>query len=136
MNHTISFDEQGAQKLAEQFKKHGYLDRLKKEILSSKLEQDTDSADTKTFEDSVKEQVKSMVKEMVREDENLIFKNRGTTTALIESKMLKDYKLLEDNQSGIDIKNYIEEKLKNPKMHDDIRKNVENLYDEKGVPGS
>ncbi|CAB4254538.1 similar to Saccharomyces cerevisiae YBR258C SHG1 Subunit of the COMPASS (Set1C) complex, which methylates histone H3 on lysine 4 and is required in transcriptional silencing near telomeres [Maudiozyma barnettii] len=132
MDNSVTFDEQEAQELAEQFKKQGYLDKLKRDILSNQLEKDVGSTDPITFEDSVKEHVKLMVNKMVMEDENLIFKNRGTTTALIETKMLKDYyKMLDGGPDRIDITNYIKEKLKDQNMHNNIRQSIEHLYNEK-----
>lgn len=132
MSTAVEYDDQDAVKLAELFKKQGHLDKLKNEILRSKLANSEDSEDSQTFEETVKKAVAETVKQMVSEDENMIFKNRGTTSALIETRVLKDeYAVLKNDQSGTDIQKFISENLRDGKLKEEIRNKLIKLQDEK-----
>lgn len=132
MSNSVEYDEQDAVKLAELFKKQGHLDKLKNEILRTKLEDSKDSQISQTFDETVKKTVTETVKQMVSEDENMIFKNRGTTSALIETQVLKDeYVMLKNDQIGIDIQKFISEKLTDDSLRDEIRNELCKLQDEK-----
>lgn len=132
MSTAVEYDDQDAVKLAELFKKQGHLDKLKNEILRSKLANSEDSEDSQTFEETVKKAVAETVKQMVSEDESMIFKNRGTTSALIETRVLKDeYAVLKNDQSGTDIQKFISENLRDGKLKEEIRNELIKLQDEK-----
>ncbi|KAM3159981.1 COMPASS component SHG1 [Lachancea thermotolerans] len=86
--------------LADEFKKRGYFDEAKNGILAGPIQESS----TTTLEQFIKDRVTSVVAEMVNEDESLIFKNRGSTTALIEGQLLKDgYEKLNTESIQIDV---------------------------------
>ena len=81
----------------------------------------------------LRDRVASVVKEMVNEDEDLIFKNRGLTSALIESQLVKDnYSKLNnknDDNYGNDARKfeldaYIHSKLQDPELLEMIKKQL------------
>lgn len=114
-----------ARKLADEFKKEGHFDRLKHDILSQPLHQDDSSS---TVEQAVRAKVNAVVKRMVEEDENLIFKNRGTTSALIESQIFKDgYKDLSEGNDGLNVEEYIQEKLNEPALRDQLKERLDEM---------
>lgn len=116
-----------AKELAELFKKQGYFDKLKNDILSKDITQEESKV---KFDELVKEEVANAVKEMVNRDENLIFKNRGTTSALIETQFLKDdYNMLNENGKGIDIEEFIKENVSDIEIRQDILKVLQSLQD-------
>ena len=131
----VEYDDQDAVKLAESFKKQGYLDKLKNEILRTKTENSGDAQMSQTFEEAVKKTVAETVKQMVSENENMIFKNRGTTSALIETQVLKDeYAMLRNDQIGIDIQKFISDKIMDNGLKEEIGNALNQLQDKKETP--
>lgn len=125
-------DQDEAVLLAELFKKQGYLDKLKNEIITKHITNPNDATKSITFEDAVKEEVKRTVRSMVENDENLIFKNRGTTTALIETRISKDdYQLLRGEASGIDIHNFVKENIQNTDVSEGVLRTLTDLMEKK-----
>lgn len=117
-----------ARKLADQFKREGYLDKLKQEILSKEWDQNNSN---KTVEQIIRTKVSTVVKNMVNEDENLIFKNRGSTSALIEAQLFKEgYKKLTDNDDGIKLDEYMHSTLHDPMLIEQIEKNLELMLED------
>ena len=128
-------DVNKAEKLAELFKKQGYFDKLRNNILSQELGQHLD--DTKeqntSFEEAIQKRVAMVVKDFVSRDENLIFKNRGTTSALLEAQIIKDnYKKLGEGDDGIDIERIIQKSLQSPDTINEIKNTLNKLADELG----
>ncbi|CCF57427.1 hypothetical protein KAFR_0C04370 [Kazachstania africana CBS 2517] len=120
-------DTDEAYLLAEKFKKQGYFDKLKQDILTESIDGNGDE----TLEKKIKETVTDIVKNMVNEEEELIFKNRGTTSALIESKILMDnYKMLSENKEPLNVEKTIKEALQNANLSDDIKATLEKLLDD------
>ncbi|KAG0667939.1 hypothetical protein C6P45_005214 [Maudiozyma exigua] len=135
MSNVVEYDDQDAVKLAESFKKQGYLDKLKNEILRTKTETSGDVQMSQTFEEAVKKTVAETVKQMVSENENMIFKNRGTTSALIETQVLKDeYAMLRNDQIAIDIQKFISDKLIDNGLQEEIENELNKLQDKKENP--
>ncbi|CDO95304.1 unnamed protein product [Kluyveromyces dobzhanskii CBS 2104] len=99
-----------ANDLAEAFKKEGHLDSLKKEILSQNVQ------DNINLEEFIKSRVRELVSDKVREDESLIFKNRGTTTALLEGQLFKE------GFKNINLPTIDAEKLLNDSLNDEALK--------------
>ncbi len=121
-----------AVELAELFKKHGYLDKLKNEIITKHINDPNDETKTMTLEEAVKQEVKRVVHNMVKEDETLIFKNRGTTTALIETQISKDnYQLLHNDTSGIDIHNFVKDSIQHEESSNSIMEHLKELMENK-----
>ena len=97
---------------------------------------------SESFEQALRKRVASTVKEMVNEDEELIFKNRGLTSALIESQLVKDNylklgsKMEGDNGDGekkFDLDVYVRSKLQDPKLLEMIKGQLQetlNSYEE------
>lgn len=103
-----------AKYLAETFKKEGHLDSLKNEILSQNVEGDI------SLDEFIKSRVRDLVRDRVNEDESLIFKNRGTTTALLEGQLFKDgFKSL--NTSNIDVEKLLSDSLDDATTRQKIR---------------
>ncbi|KAH9200056.1 complex proteins associated with Set1p component shg1-domain-containing protein [Zygosaccharomyces rouxii] len=91
------YNADDARKLADEFKREGYFDQLKRDILTQKHDNDE-----LPLEQSIRNNVASVVRKMVTDDENLIFKNRGSTSALIEAQLFKQgYKRLGEGEDGI-----------------------------------
>ncbi|SCV05166.1 LANO_0H01508g1_1 [Lachancea nothofagi CBS 11611] len=105
-----------AVKLADDFKKRGYFDEAKNNILCKAVE----GSESVTLEDFVRDRVSTVVSEMVKEDESLIFKNRGSTSALIEGQLLKnDYDRL--STDSVDIRSLLQRQLDNPEFKNDLK---------------
>ena len=124
-----------AEKLAELFKKQGYFDKLKNDILSQKLDQRSDDAKKQntSFEEAIQKRVAMVVKDFVSKDENLIFKNRGTTSALLEAQIIKDnYKKLSESDEGIDIDSIIQKSLQSPETINEVKNTLNKLADDLG----
>ncbi|CCE64757.1 hypothetical protein TPHA_0I02560 [Tetrapisispora phaffii CBS 4417] len=122
---NMSGDTDKAQELADLFKKHGYFDKLKQDILNKRIENGEQSAQ---LQELVKLKVAQIVNEMVNSNEDLIFKNRGSTTALIEGQIVKDgYAKLNTGENGINLTEVIEESMSSEDMKNDIFKVLENL---------
>lgn len=102
-----------AKDLADKFKKEGHLDNLKKEILSQTLKDDLD------LEQFIKSQVKELTQAQVLQDESLVSKNRGTTTALLEGKLFKDG-FRELNTEDVNVDELILWSLDNEKLREKI----------------
>ena len=79
-----------AVKIADEFKKRGFFDEAKNSILAQPIS----DVEPTTLEQFIRERVSSTVAAMVRGDESLIFKNRGSTSALIEGQLVKDLSLI------------------------------------------
>ncbi|CAL9736265.1 COMPASS component Shg1p [Monosporozyma servazzii] len=119
-----------ARELAEHFKKHGYFDRLKSEILSreSNIITNGNVRSSESLEKILKELTAITVKDMVEKDEELIFKNRGPTSALVEAQLLKDnYKKFNEHEDGIDLSRYLSGCLQDPSLYDTIYKEMDQL---------
>ncbi|BAO40747.1 COMPASS component SHG1 [Kluyveromyces marxianus] len=113
-----------AKDLADAFKKEGHLDKMKNEILSQNLKDDMN------LEQFIREQVKKLVRSKVQEDESLVFKNRGTTTALLEGQLFKDgFKSL--NTAEVDIENLLDVSLNSNVLEKQIRDILEAKIDNK-----
>lgn len=114
----IPYDE--PRDLTEQFKKAGNFDRLKLEILSRKV-----SGSDKTLQVALKESVAAIVNQLVSEDEEILFKNRGSTSALIEAQLMKrNYEKIANAPSGIDIEKFVNEALADPELLEKIENEV------------
>lgn len=114
--------------LAEKFKKLGYLDKIKQDILTKELESNDGHGN---IQDSIKKKVASMVNEMVNVDENLIFKNRGSTSALIEAQIFKNgYKKLGEGEGGIKLDDYILKSVNDERLIDDMKEKIRCLIDD------
>lgn len=88
-----------AKKLADQFKKQGHFDKIKQDMLLGPI----DNTDSTPLQDFIKTRVSAVVQTMVKDDESLIFKNRGSTSALIEGQLLKDgYRKLDTDTISVD----------------------------------
>ncbi|CEP64716.1 Shg1p LALA0_S13e01420g [Lachancea lanzarotensis] len=75
-----------AVKLADEFKKRGSFDEQKSRILAEVIE----GTDGMSLEEFVRTRTATLVNTIVQEDESLIFKNRGSTSALIEGRLVKN----------------------------------------------
>ncbi|CAI4056071.1 Shg1p SKDI_02G3670 [Saccharomyces kudriavzevii IFO 1802] len=126
------YNEEDSKKLFDRYKKEGHFDKLKRDILSSPW--DDTGEGNESFEQMLRERVAITVKKMVNEDEELIFKNRGLTSALIESQLVKDsYSKLNDKNdknNGDDAKKfeldaYIRSKLQDPKLLEMIKSQLQ-----------
>lgn len=105
-----------ARRLADEFKRKGYFDKLKHDILTQNYE----TAD-EPVEQAIKNNVAAVVRQMVVEDENLIFRNRGSTSALIEAQLFKQgYRKLGEGKNGIQLEEYLNTTLKDPQLIQDI----------------
>lgn len=94
-----------AKELTDNFKKKGYFDKIKQEIVVKELSKDGNGG---TVEQFVKQRVAQIVNGMVKNDETLIFKNRGSTSALIEAQLFKDgYEKL--NNEEFDLEKFIDQ---------------------------
>lgn len=127
---TVQNQVDQARELANQFKKQGLFDKLKLEIISRKSNIVT--RENGTLSDSLETVLKnlttSIVKEMVYKDEDLIFKNRGPTSALLEAQLLKDdYKRLNEGKDGIDLNKYLQSCINDPALYDIVYKELEEL---------
>ena len=113
-----------AKDLADAFKKEGHLDKMKNEILSQNLKDDMN------LEQFIRERVKKLVRSKVQEDESLVFKNRGATTALLEGQLFKDgFKSL--NTAEVDIENLLDVSLNSNVLEKQIRDILEAKIDNK-----
>lgn len=96
----MAYNQEDSKRLSDKYKKEGHFDKLKREILSNPWNSTEENSES--FEQALRKRVASTVKEMVNEDEELIFKNRGLTSALIESQLVKDnYLKLGSKMEGI-----------------------------------
>ncbi|CUS21072.1 LAQU0S02e05248g1_1 [Lachancea quebecensis] len=110
--------------LADEFKKRGYFDEAKNRILAKHI---PGSAAT-TLEQFIKDRVASVVAGMVNEDESLVFKNRGSTTALIEGQLLKDgYEKL--NTESIQIDAMLRRVLEDPSLKAEIKAKLKSSFE-------
>lgn len=99
-NPKMAYNQEDSKRLSDKYKKEGHFDKLKREILSNPWNNTEENSES--FEQALRKRVASTVKEMVNEDEELIFKNRGLTSALIESQLVKDnYLKLGSKMEGI-----------------------------------
>lgn len=114
-----------ARKLADEFKREGHFDKLKQEILSQELnEGGTDIS----VEQLIRRKVDAIVRGMVADDENLAFKNRGSTSALIESQLFKDnYKKLSEGEDGFNVDEFIQEQLNATALRAQIKDKLDDL---------
>lgn len=100
-----------AVKIADEFKKRGFFDEAKNSILAQPIS----DVEPTTLEQFIRERVSSTVAAMVRGDESLIFKNRGSTSALIEGQLVKDgYEKL--NTSTVKIDSTLRRALEDPEF--------------------
>lgn len=122
---AMSSNVDEAKRLADEFKKEGHFDKLKQKILSQEL----NNGDAETpVEQIIRHKVDSIVKGMVADDENLVFKNRGSTSALIESQLFKDnYKKLSEGTDGLNLDEYIQEQLNDGLLRSQIKETLESL---------
>lgn len=111
-----------AQDLTNQFKLKGHLDEIKKELLTRKI------SDKTPMEELIKRIVSDIVKQMVEKNEELLFKNRATTSAELELQITKDYySLLDRSNKEISLNRYIKFNMKDPELRRLIRFTVEEL---------
>ncbi|GAV52387.1 hypothetical protein ZYGR_0AG03780 [Zygosaccharomyces rouxii] len=112
-----------ARRLADEFKREGYFDQLKRDVLTQKHENDE-----LPLEQSIRNNVADVVRKMVAEDENLIFKNRGSTSALIEAQLFKQgYKRLGEGENGIQLEEYLHKVLDDSELTQDIKNKLNGL---------
>lgn len=132
----MAYNEEDSKKLSDKYKKEGHFDKLKREILSNPW--DSTEKNSGSFEQVLRERVASTVKEMVNEDEELIFKNRGLTSALIESQLVKDkYSKLSSNidmangdaTKRFELDEYVRTKLQDPKLLEMIKRQLQETLD-------
>lgn len=110
-----------ARELANQFKKQGHFDKLKFDILSreSNIKTKGNGISSGSLETILKDLTTSIVKDMVYKDEELIFKNRGPTSALLEAQLLKDdYKKFTEDKNGIDLNKYLQSCISDPALYE------------------
>lgn len=112
-----------ARDLADLFKMEGHFDKLKESILS----RSADDAGNSVAQ-LIRNEVSTVVRGMVLEDENLIFKNRGSTSALIESRLLKgSYEKLGHIYQGRNVEEYVQAALHDPNLLQQIERNLQNM---------
>lgn len=117
-------DSDPAQELVDNFKRKGHSDKLKRDLLNSKWNPDNPLS----LEQAVKQRVIEVVKQMVLEDESLIFKNRGSTSALLEAQLYKEqYRKLDDPSNNFQLESIIDELLKDSELSDRIRSILEDM---------
>ncbi|SCV03804.1 LAMI_0H11100g1_1 [Lachancea mirantina] len=111
-----------AEKLVDDYKKQGHFDRLKNEFFT----RNNDALQGGNLENHVRARVDSVVKEMVEKDELLLFKNRGSTSALIEAQLLKDdYRRLD--KEPVKIADAIQNGLETSSLKEQVRHQLEEL---------
>ncbi|CCK69304.1 Shg1p KNAG_0C01910 [Huiozyma naganishii CBS 8797] len=116
-----------AKKLAEKFKQQGYLDQLKRDVLTTPIAMRENAS---PLEQTIKDLVVEVVKDVVANDEDLIFKNRAATSAQVESQIFKGgYRKLNEVENGINLEEFIQEAIKDPKLIASIKTNLESLVD-------
>lgn len=116
-----AYSADDARKLADEFKREGYFDQLKRDVLTRNHENDE-----LPLEQSIRNNVADIVKKMVAEDENLIFKNRGSTSALIEAQLFKQgYKKLREGPKGIELEEYLHKVLNDSELTQGIKDKLE-----------
>ncbi|EDO16443.1 hypothetical protein Kpol_1066p7 [Vanderwaltozyma polyspora DSM 70294] len=116
-----------AQEAVERFKRQGYFDKIKQDILNKQLYEESNLS----VQEMIRDKVGKIVKDMVSEDENLIFKNRGSTSALIEAQIFKDgYKKLQEGENGIKLDEYIDNSLSDKILLEDIKSKLYGLIEE------
>ncbi|AAS53982.1 AFR611Cp [Eremothecium gossypii ATCC 10895] len=99
--------------LAEAFKRKGYLDKLKLSILTEPAHPGTPCSES--LEHLIKGRVQKLIRDMVAKDESLLFKNRGSTSAVLEAQLFKSgYNVLNDGDLCVD--KLIDEKLHDPTL--------------------
>lgn len=114
-----------AQQIADQFKLKGHLDKIKKDILTKDV-----TAQNTSMEELIKRIVSDMVKQMVEKDEELIFKNRASTSAELESRITKNYySLLDKSNKQISLNGYINYNIQDPKLKESIRSKLKELLE-------
>ncbi|GAV47375.1 hypothetical protein ZYGR_0H02160 [Zygosaccharomyces rouxii] len=117
------YNADDARKLADEFKREGYFDQLKRDILTQKHDNDE-----LPLEQSIRNNVASVVRKMVTDDENLIFKNRGSTSALIEAQLFKQgYKRLGEGEDGIQLEEYLNKVLNDSELTQGIKDKLNGL---------
>ncbi|AGO10899.1 AaceriAFR611Cp [[Ashbya] aceris (nom. inval.)] len=105
-----NLDQDPAVALAEVFKRKGYLDKLKLSILTEPVDPSTPCSDS--LEHLIKGRVQELIRDMVVKDESLLFKNRGSTSAVLEAQLFKTgYNVLNNGDLCVD-------KIINEKLHD------------------
>ncbi|KAK5780771.1 Shg1p PWA37_003424 [Arxiozyma heterogenica] len=125
-----------ARELANQFKKQGHFDKLKSEILSreSNIKTKENVTVPGSLETVLKNVTTSIVKDMVSKDEDLIFKNRGSTSALLEAQLLKDdYKKFGEGKNGIELNRYLQSCINDPDLYETIYKELAQLVSKENI---
>ncbi|KAL3229721.1 COMPASS component SHG1 [Nakaseomyces bracarensis] len=121
----ISYD--AAREVTEQFKKAGHFDKLKQEMLEKKV-----SGSDKTLQVALKESVADIVRELVGEDEEILFKNRGSTSALVEAQLMKgNYEKIRESPSGVDIEKFVNDALADPELLAKVEEEVTKMVNER-----
>lgn len=125
-----------ARELANQFKKQGHFDKLKSGILSreSNIKTKENVAIPGSLETVLKNVTTSIVKDMVSKDEDLIFKNRGPTSALLEAQLLKDdYKKFGEGKNGIELNRYLQSCINDPDLYETVYKELAQLASKENI---
>ena len=124
-----------ARDLTERFKKEGHFDKLKQEILAKTIEC---GGDSKTIQEALKLSVSDVVRQLVNEDEEIVFKNRGSTSAMLEGQLIKNnYAKIKDSEFGVDVEKFVGEALSDPAIIDEIKRGlVDMTADEKKEEGT
>lgn len=126
-----TYNANDARRLADEFKREGYFDQLKRNILARGPENDELS-----LEQSIRNNVADVVKQMIADDENLIFKNRGSTSALIEAQLFKQgYRRLGEGENGIQLEEHLQRTLNNPELINEIRDKLTRIASTDGHDG-
>ncbi|AMD19311.1 HBR410Wp [Eremothecium sinecaudum] len=113
--------------LAELFKRKGHLDKLKQSILTDSINNDNIDQNLETL---IRTGVKNLIKDMVLKDENLIFKNRGSTSAILEAQLFKSgYNVLNNGETDID--KIIENRLNDKELENQIKSILHEMQENK-----
>lgn len=78
------------QELAKEFKRQGYFDNLKREILTREVPA-LEGTNTLRFQEHVGNIVQRLVQDMIKEDSTLLFKeSKASSVSLVESQFTKN----------------------------------------------
>lgn len=136
----MAYNQEDSKRLSDKYKKEGHFD-INFSLYKSNPWNNTEE-NSESFEQALRKRVASTVKEMVLLLLLNIFKNRGLTSALIESQLVKDNylklgsKMEGDNGDGLFFKLldvYVRSKLQDPKLLEMIKGQLQetlNSYEE------
>ncbi|SCU80875.1 LAFA_0C01574g1_1 [Lachancea sp. 'fantastica'] len=113
-----------AVRLADDFKKRGCFDEEKGRILAAIV----DGTDGTSVEEFVRGRTATLVNKMVQEDESLIFKNRGSTSALIEGRLVKNG-FEELNTESVHIDAFLRNMVEDPAFKESLKNRLRAKWD-------